>query len=632
MAEVMVGRPLAEIYPPRRGAALRKPLLSVIGLTAPGAVEEATLEIREGEVLGISGLVGSGRTELFEALFGLRPAKCTSFRAARRKAPAAGGARGLGVEARLPDGGPQGQGPAARQAAGGKRRPDQRRDRRHGLDRPVCRAAAISRRPSRATTSAPGRLDVTVSALSGGNQQKVLIAKTLGGGTGSRRLRRADAWRRYRRQAADLRNHRGARRRGQSESSSSPRRCRRSSACPTGCSSCGAARIAGELSRRCHQRDRHYPICHGPRRKGSAGGGKPLTDITATSAGNAAASPGRTLVGLFGAAGPLIALVLLMLVGTLMSDSFLGAEKPFERLHPAAPIIGIIAVGATFVITAGGLDLSVGSLSALVAGMTIMFMNSAAATPRRRLAARRRRHPLLAGHRCGRGLHQRLHDRAWACPRPSSSRSAPWASSARSLPGLPMAAPSRSISRCGMRCGPIYYGQVLGIAVPIIVLAVIAILGELTLRRMRFGRHVAAIGSNRHVAFYSAIPVSRVRILTYVIQGLCVAVATVIYVPAPWRRHALHRSHVGAGGDRRRHHRWHGAQRRFRPHLGHHRRCADPRFHQQHPQSYPASSAPISTAPSRGRSSSSPCFCSVTGRRADASFHFNRETSECSID
>lgn len=50
MAEAMVGRPLAEIYPPHRGTALRKPLLSVIGLTAPGAVEEATLEIREGVV------------------------------------------------------------------------------------------------------------------------------------------------------------------------------------------------------------------------------------------------------------------------------------------------------------------------------------------------------------------------------------------------------------------------------------------------------------------------------------------------------------------------------------------------------------------------------------------------------
>nr|WP_245462409.1 ABC transporter permease [Shinella sp. JR1-6] len=254
-----------------------------------------------------------------------------------------------------------------------------------------------------------------------------------------------------------------------------------------------------------------------------------MTDITATSAGNAAASPGRTLVGLFGAAGPLIALILLMLVGTLMSDSFLGAEN-LSNVFTRSAIIGIIAVGATFVITAGGLDLSVGSLSALVAGMTIMFMNSAAATlgDGWQLAAAGILFSLVIGAAAGfingfmivRGRVEAFIVTLGAM---GIFRSViTWLADGGSI--------SLDFSlRDAVR--PIYYGQVFGIAVPIIVLVVIAILGELTLRRMRFGRHVAAIGSNRHVAFYSAIPVSRVRILTYVIQGLCVAVATVIYVP-----------------------------------------------------------------------------------------------------
>lgn len=179
MAEAMVGRPLAEIYPPRRGAALRKPLLSVIGLTAPGAVEEATLEIREGEVLGISGLVGSGRTELFEALLGLRPAKCTSFvlRGEKRRLPVAREAWGLKLAYLTEDrkgkglllGKPLAENVALTSGAiAGTAWIDRSAERRD-------LKAAVARYDIRT-----GRLDVTASALSGGNQQKVLIAKTLG--------------------------------------------------------------------------------------------------------------------------------------------------------------------------------------------------------------------------------------------------------------------------------------------------------------------------------------------------------------------------------------------------------------------------------------------------------------------
>ena len=254
-----------------------------------------------------------------------------------------------------------------------------------------------------------------------------------------------------------------------------------------------------------------------------------MTDMTATTAGAAAAPPARSLVRLLEAAGPLLALILLMIVGSLMSDSFLGAEN-LSNVFTRSAIIGIIAVGATFVITAGGLDLSVGSLSALVAGMTIMFMNAAAATlgDGWLLVAAGIAFSLAIGAFAGfiNGfmiVKGRVEAFIVTLGAMGIFRSViTWLADGGSI-SLDFSL--RDAAR------PIYYGQVLGIAVPIIVLAVIAVIGELTLRRMRFGRHVAAIGSNRHVAFYSAIPVSRVRILTYVIQGLCVAVATVIYVP-----------------------------------------------------------------------------------------------------
>ena len=61
--------------------------------------------------------------------------------------------------------------------------------------------------------------------------------------------------------------------------------------------------------------------------------------------------------------------------------------------------------------------------------------------------------------------------------------------------------------------------------------AVVAISGWLLLNRTAFGRYCTAIGSNESVAKYSAIKVDRVKTYTYIIQVLCVALATIIYVP-----------------------------------------------------------------------------------------------------
>jgi ribose transport system permease protein len=78
---------------------------------------------------------------------------------------------------------------------------------------------------------------------------------------------------------------------------------------------------------------------------------------------------------------------------------------------------------------------------------------------------------------------------------------------------------------------PAYFGAVLGVPVPIIIIVVTAAVGAFVLHRTRYGRHVLAVGSNEDVARYSGISVERVRTITYVIQGLCVAVACLLYVP-----------------------------------------------------------------------------------------------------
>jgi len=74
MASLMVGRELANLYPPKAAhQPLAKPVLKVTGLTVPGWAEDVSFKVHPGEILGFSGLVGAGRTELFEGLLGLRP-------------------------------------------------------------------------------------------------------------------------------------------------------------------------------------------------------------------------------------------------------------------------------------------------------------------------------------------------------------------------------------------------------------------------------------------------------------------------------------------------------------------------------------------------------------------------------
>jgi ribose transport system ATP-binding protein len=77
MAHLMVGRDVSKLYPDRDGAPKREVVLDVSDFTVPGYARHASFKLHKGEILGFAGLVGAGRTELMEGLVGLRPGRGT---------------------------------------------------------------------------------------------------------------------------------------------------------------------------------------------------------------------------------------------------------------------------------------------------------------------------------------------------------------------------------------------------------------------------------------------------------------------------------------------------------------------------------------------------------------------------
>ncbi|WP_127145306.1 ABC transporter permease [Pelagibacterium montanilacus] len=227
--------------------------------------------------------------------------------------------------------------------------------------------------------------------------------------------------------------------------------------------------------------------------------------------------------------GPLLALIALCIFGFLLNPAFVS-EGNVTNLLTRSAFIGIIAVGATFVITAGGIDLSVGSMAAVISGLMIIAMNASLETFGIGVqtvvigCAASLLLGLLAGLLNG-VMITKGRIEAFIVTLGTMGIYRSLVTYFANGGTLSLDFEVRGVYR------PIYYDSVLGVPVPVLVFAVISVIGWVLLNRTAFGRYCMAIGSNEVVARYSAIKVDRVRTLTYVIQGICVSVATIIYVP-----------------------------------------------------------------------------------------------------
>ena len=179
LVEMMIGRPLAEYFPPHDAPVLGDELLRAEKLTAPGKFEGVSLTLRAGEIVGLAGLQGAGRSEVACALFGLEPLTSGEIylRGVRVRIDAPWRAIGFGIGLVPED--RKRQGLVLSESA------------LHNTSLPTLKLLsrmtwifqAKERRLAsdlfeRLRVRTPG-LDAVVAGLSGGNQQKVVLAKWL---------------------------------------------------------------------------------------------------------------------------------------------------------------------------------------------------------------------------------------------------------------------------------------------------------------------------------------------------------------------------------------------------------------------------------------------------------------------
>jgi len=228
------------------------------------------------------------------------------------------------------------------------------------------------------------------------------------------------------------------------------------------------------------------------------------------------------------AVAPFAALGLLLIAGAIVNPNFLSVDNLLNVITRAA-FIAIIALGATYVIACGALDLSVGSMVAFVASTMILFINSGVIADPLLMLAAALALALALGAACGliNGLVVTVGGiepfiatlGAMGIYRGLTT----WMSQGGAI--------SMKNTEVRTLYRPFYFDSILGVPVPIIFILVMTCLAAFILYRTRYGRHVVAVGSSEDVARYSGISVKQVRTIAYIIQGICVAVAVILYVP-----------------------------------------------------------------------------------------------------
>jgi ribose transport system permease protein len=217
----------------------------------------------------------------------------------------------------------------------------------------------------------------------------------------------------------------------------------------------------------------------------------------------------------------LIALLVLCLVLSIASPYFFTLRNIFNVLQGMSTI-GIMAIGMTIVLIAGGLDLSVGSVLAVGAVLTARLMTFNGVNPWLSVVA-----GLLAGVAIG-AVNGLLVTRAKIVPFIVTLSTL---GIARGLAFVLATGAGTVASNVPMRDAGVAYlgaGYIGPVPVPVLIMLALVVLSAVLLGNTVLGRQIYAVGSNARAARLSGISVERVQLITYVVCGGLAALAGVI--------------------------------------------------------------------------------------------------------
>ena len=211
--------------------------------------------------------------------------------------------------------------------------------------------------------------------------------------------------------------------------------------------------------------------------------------------------------------GALIALALLVLFGALRYDGFFGSYNIFEMLRNDS-MIGLIALGMTFVIMTGGIDLSVGSVAALA---SVLAARMSPYGPLPAIAL-----PVLVGALVG------LLN-GWVIARLNILPFIATLAMLLAARGLALILANNASIGVDAGSGFIELGRDLfGLPIPLLLLLAAYAVGVGVLGYTRFGRHVLSVGGNEEAARLMGLPVDRIKLAVYALSGALAGLAGVI--------------------------------------------------------------------------------------------------------
>lgn len=211
-----------------------------------------------------------------------------------------------------------------------------------------------------------------------------------------------------------------------------------------------------------------------------------------------------------------IALAILMTGLALAKPNFLNVANLINLVRQIS-INGILAVGVTFVLLTGGVDLSLGSVVALTGVVSATFAHPGQHSVLVPIAM-----GVFSGAACGAANGLMV----------TRGRIAPFIATlgmmtaARGLAllisgGKPVSNLSTEFTRIGS-------GDIAGVPVPIVILLLVTLLSWVFLRNMRLGRYIYAVGGNENAARAAGVNVQRVKMVAYTVCGSLAGLAGVV--------------------------------------------------------------------------------------------------------